>query len=169
LYREVSEGHEKRYELLIGRTRKGDSWTLLGGKREQGEVSHETALREFNEESGSQLSAHALISLRSCLPVCSQVWLGSLQFNPKYALSIVNAASLDQAAQLELAALPTQHSVWRNSPESESEPIEKREMLELRWMPTEDIWNNRSGLQFHPFMKNAIIDNQLLKKMFTKS
>lgn len=53
LYRQRNQQHHAEWEYLLGKIPQGNFWTAFKGLSEPGETPHETAIREFAEETGT--------------------------------------------------------------------------------------------------------------------
>ena len=126
-------------EVLLGRQH--GQLTLLGGKRNLGESSCLTAMREFSEETSYQLDQLLIAQL---IPHASVVWIGGAESNAKYALYILDlgsistgsssSAALQQAVHQQFTGICNRFAKFRNSSAWRQLPIDQQEMQAIEWV-----------------------------------
>ena len=128
----VRRSKKNGFEVLLGREH--GKLTLLGGKRNLGECSALTAMREFSEETAYQLGS-SLQLLAQLIPKASVIWVGGLESNAKYALYILD---LEHACDSKDAApfhrISSNFERLRSSPDWRRLPVDQQEMQALEWI-----------------------------------
>lgn len=124
-------------KVLLGRQH--GQLTLLGGKRNRGESSCLTALRDFSEETSYQLDIAVVAQL---MPHASVIWVAGAESNAKYAMYILDLDSscadsdstVPSAVYQQFHGLCAKFAEFRNSPGWRKLPTSQREMHGLEWV-----------------------------------
>ncbi len=128
------DSETKEPEVLVGLDWAGKI-TVLGGKREGEEFIEDTAIREFHEETGEQLSDMTISAVKRVQKRLIRIP------NGKYALFVFCADVAGLEVANELDALPEAFDKFRQAPGSA-----RRELLEMKmvfWMPLREMLPTR--------------------------
>jgi hypothetical protein len=123
-------------EILLGYDYKKNGFTIPGGKRENIETAEDTALREFQEETGNIFDLHIILNLFSNRKIIN---------NDNYILFAVQVKDLNH----ETCNIEKLYIDYMNSTRFLTSPPEMREMSYFKWFLLTDVLHykiNTTGL-----------------------
>lgn len=162
----ASAAGPSEYQVLLGE--QCGRLAPLGGMRDQGECSVDTAVRELDEETGQQLPQDLLVGVASRLlhghghhahahayaASSRVVWLGRPHKSPKYALYLCDVDSVEGMRDAT-DQLPKRYADWRMSAHAKLAPPHLKEMDRMRWVSLSALLHQTdSQFAAHPHGKS---------------